>query len=457
MALKPPERASRAGEGDFEQASRPIRELIQEEIAQLDQNPALSDIEKAIALRTLHELEKTYGVALLDTQTATHAKLALLQDEIGDSIRTYLREQGPGRTDIVDLSPSLTGVFRRLQIERTLERVTKTSIETIGDFRKLSVEALLKLEDAHEGILLYIFTDAADANTKIDLEHFYWNPEAGAVLRVDFRGNMDAEETIGASELLSPSVRQITVYEKGNTNLARTSTQRIGLKGRNKYGTGFFDDEGYIPIYTGDVVIVGGADRDFERRYRKQDASLDYEAYERDHGVRERAATEDAEKRGLRTQKQYTPEALAALEARIEASGIRQRIVSAAMELLRECRPGAHCWDWVKQVYAKAGAKRNAVYRHENYLKKVIRGDPDFNDTPENPPMVTSLDSGDWVFTHNRNKADRRGDHSILFLRWIDKGNLIGEAISCPRGGCPGRIHRIDFKKTPTTLIMKPV
>jgi hypothetical protein len=42
-------------------------------------------------------------------------------------------------------------------------------------------------------------------------------------------------------------------------------------------------------------------------------------------------------------------------------------------------------------------------------------------------------------------------------LRWIDQSRLIGEAMSCPKGGCPGRIHRVDFKKSPTTLIMKPV
>lgn len=436
--------------------TRTVQELIQDEIAQLDKNPALSSEEQAVARRTLEGLTARYGAKVLETRIETMAQLTALQQELGEQRERFQQERNPGRTDIFDLSSTFAGTIRRLQIERTINGFAG-GVETVSDLRKLPVDTLIRLEDAHEGILLYAFTDAVSDETSIDLQHFYWNPKERTKLRVDFRDNIEAEEKIGAADLFPPSVRAITVYEKGNTNLARTSTRRVGLKGRNVYGTGFFDSQGYIPIFTGDVVVLGGVDAAFEKKYRRADRSLDYGAYERDHGIQEKEFVTDLERRGLHTKKDYTPEELAALERDIQASGIRQRVVNAAMDLLRTYSPGKHCWDWVEQAYRNARAKRRTVYRHTNYIRRAVRGDSTFNDNPENPPVVASIESGDWVFVHNRNGSDRRGDHSILFLRWLDKGNLIGQAVSCPRGGCSGRIHRVDFKRTPATLIMKPV
>lgn len=458
------------------QESRTLRELIEEGIAQIDQNPALSPEERAIAQKTLESLEVMYGTKVLNVKTRTGAALVELQQEIRATMETAtmetsLRERSPQRTDMVDLNAMFAGIVRRFQIDmhfkKTIENLRKggkepelvSKIETIGDFRKLPVETLIELEGVHEGILLFIFTDAVDAETKIDLEKFYWTPREGAQLRVDFRGNMEAEERIGAADLLPPSVRRITVYEKGNTNLARTSDRRIGLKGRNQDGTGFFDQDGYIPIYSGDVVVIGGIDLAFERKYRTGVSMLDYEAYERNHAVQEKTFVEKLQQSDLPTKKQYSPKEPTVLESRIEASDIRQRIVSAATELLKEKKPALHCWDWVRQVYERAGAKRQRVYWHGNYNKKErIRGHADFNDNPENPPsVIAALEAGDHVFIHNRNNADRRGDHSILFLHWLDRTNLIGQAMSCPGSGRPGRIHKVDFKKTPLTLAMKPM
>ena len=93
------------------------------------------------------------------------------------------------------------------------------------DLVKLDVDSLIKLEDKYPGVLLYIFTDIVGTNEKIDFAkwEFYKKPVAGQKLKIDFRGNDAANAEIGAADILPPAVRCITVYDEGDSALARTS------------------------------------------------------------------------------------------------------------------------------------------------------------------------------------------------------------------------------------------
>lgn len=184
----------------------------------------------------------------------------------------------------------------KLGVETHL-RTAELQTETVADLRALPVEQLIELEDKHEGILLYAFTDFVDASTQINIEHFeafYREPPLGTKLGINFHGNDEAEAKIGGADLLPPSVRCITVLTDGDPGKKRTSTRRLGLKGQNKSGNGFFDSNGYIPVFTGDQVIIGGEagngantgiDLAFDRKYRKEApqgkalGELDYEKY----------------------------------------------------------------------------------------------------------------------------------------------------------------------------------
>lgn len=381
----------------------------------------------------------------------------------------------PGtRTDIADKQDAPESVTRRSSAKSEFDKIAKEKkidgVESVADLRELPVELLMKLEDEHEGILLYAFTDFADDSKKIDLanfESFYKNPTPGTRFKVNFRGNPDAEKHLGAADLCPPSIRRITILQEGNDDLARTSTKRLGLKGQNKRGNGFFDADGYIPVYTSDEIIVGGIQKDqkektdtgidlnFEKKYRDPAGKLDYKKYQADHGEEEAKLVKTMEAHGIRVAKVYTPEELQTLESKIEATGVRKNIVQAAMELLKNGTKGRFCWDWVDKVYDQAGAKRGTVaYKHSKYNNSNF--DKNNPGKCENPPQVKTIQPGDWIFIYNKNGIDKYDDHSVLFLDWEDKTNLIAKVANCTGSGKPGTLRTVDFKKTPLTMLIKP-
>lgn len=482
-----PEEQKKSSETEVKPAKATLDEFLEKAWANSDDDPKLSGKEK----RDMKKVEKSLGEKHdLQKETITRntqKELDSLLEETKNliSIRTIDRKltetdvedisqflesildskpiSDPGtRTDISDNQNSPEASVRRNDIKGKFNEVAKekgvAGVETVADLRELPVDLLMTLEDEHEGILLYAFTDFADDSKKIDLENFegfYENPVEGTRLKINFRGNGEAENQLGVADICPPSIRRITVYQEGNHDLARTSTKRIGLKGQNKRGNGFFDANGYIPIYTSDEILVGGVDLDFEKKYRDASGKLDYKKYAAEHGEEEAKLVQTMESKGVRVGKIYTPEELEALERNIEASGVRKSIVSSAMELLKDGTKGAFCWDWVDKVYKRAGAQRGTVaYKHSKYK----RGSFDRNNPGkcENPPQVKTLQPGDWMFIYNKNGIDKYDDHSVLFLRWEDKENLIAQVANCTGSGKSGTLRKIDLEKTPLTMLIKP-
>lgn len=173
----------------------------------------------------------------------------------------------------------------------------------IEDLKALSVEELQAIEEKTPGILLFAFTSWGEKHANISIEDFeyYKEPAENVELEIDFRGNEDAYYRLGADDLFPPEVRRITVIPVDGGPI-RTSTRRVGLKGGDK--SGFFDDNGYIPIFTGDIVVVGGAPEYFEEAgidgenpgvdmtiredyFNEKTGEWDYDAYEEDHSEEE--------------------------------------------------------------------------------------------------------------------------------------------------------------------------
>lgn len=134
----------------------------------------------------------------------------------------------------------------------------------VEDLKNLTVDQLLALEHERPGILLFAFTTWGDQHAQRSIKDFehYDQPKQGDQFQIDFRGNQEAYWKIGANDILPPEVRCITVADKDGNK--RTSLRRVGLKSE-KREAGFYDDEGYIPIFTGDLVIVGGEKSPQER------------------------------------------------------------------------------------------------------------------------------------------------------------------------------------------------
>lgn len=356
-----------------------------------------------------------------------------------------------------------------LTVEGLMNEDAELKVETVKDLRKLGVEVLMKLENKYEGILMYAFTNVVDGGEVLDFKEWdeYKKPVAGMKVKVDFMGNKAAEEKVGAADLFPPSVRRITVYDQGNEQDARTSERRIGLKGQNVDGRGFFDKQGYIPVYSGDVVVIGGAkdsengvDVEFEKKFRKEgvdgaEGELDYEAYaESDEAIKDKEFMADLMKRNprARTRKEWSDDEIDALIDGVEASGISKRVVEAASDLIKEKYSPAHCWDWIDKVYKRAGVGgRHIIFRSLNYSGK------DCGENHASEQMLDKIRPGDWIYYNNKNSADSQGNHSALFIGWIDEGNRIAQFASGYYGR-PGRIHKrgVDLVKNPVVLIKKP-
>lgn len=234
-------------------------------------------------------LQENYDDEKLAIIFDTQREVAELREEIESAAIN------DGKIDDIEKS----GIDANIDRER-IEDTIKSKVEsatTISDLRELSFDNLLELEGKYEGILFYAFTDFAQSSAKLDFDNYYsWYkaPKDGDSFKINFYGNEEANNKLGAGDILPPTVRGVTVYPGGSQDDAdsekRVSTRRLGLKGDGDHAnSGFFDDRGYIAIYTGYMITVGSVDMSFDEKYRgpaladSRLGELKYDAYGQDH------------------------------------------------------------------------------------------------------------------------------------------------------------------------------
>jgi len=161
-----------------------------------------------------------------------------------------------------------------------------------------------------------------------------------------------------------------------------------------------------------------------------------------------------------------------------------QRALNTAMEVANDTYnkglSGAeHCWDWVSKIYKQAGVKRKEGF---SYLGKYTG--KNCGDSHASEEQYTSIQPGDHIFYNIESKrdsdyakkmelynegklkkkpklkeaVDSRGNHSAIFIRWIDEGNKIAQLASGSHG-TKWKLHDnpVNFNETPVTRIFKPV
>ena len=115
-----------------------------------------------------------------------------------------------------------------------------------------------------------------------------------------------------------------------------------------------------------------------------------------------------------------------------------------------------------------AGCKRriifNSVPRYASGKHETINGKRRYVKTPDCGKFhaykreYSKLKSGDHIFVNNKNKSDNHGNHSEIFLGWVNKSKLIAKTAGYPGGGRPPYVSsRRNFNKTPITWIAKPI
>ncbi|MDP2624695.1 MAG: hypothetical protein Q8P27_00750, partial [Candidatus Peregrinibacteria bacterium] len=321
MADNPREQAASPESSD---SSKTLKQLFEDAVHNIDKNPDANEEERAL----LVQMETAYEMDRLKVTLDTRQEVLEFMDEV----ESLVADSEFSDEDIVRLEETIVEVERREGVEDHINELE--NVETVADLRELSVDQLIELEDKHEGILLYAFTDFVGDDAAIDMasfESFYKNPVIGQKITVNFRGNTEAESMIGVGDIFPPSVRRITIYEGGNEAFKTTSKHRIGLKGQNKTGNGFFSDEGYIAVYSTDVVLIGGeetegieakdrVDVELDRKYRKEApegelGELDYAKYEAEMAAADTAFM-DTLPEGARTGKYHSGSSLSRKQRR---------------------------------------------------------------------------------------------------------------------------------------------
>lgn len=419
-------------------------------------------------------LERVADKKKLETRLATAEKATELKDGMKQAILgDNLSDAYIGR--IIDVAIQRQKSEEAVNNLKGLKDVLE-GVEKVEDIRKLDTKTLIKLEDRYEGIMLYVFTDIAAKNEKVDFNNWdgYKKLTAGTKLTVNFLGNDAGEREVGGADMLPPSVRRITVYKNGDLNDARTSERRIGLKGQNKSGNGFYDGQGYIPVLSGDVIEIGGKSRsdadsgvdqkfDFEFR-KKADGStgaLDDEAYkkytESDIGKKDQEYLKELFQKNPNAQrrKQMSLEEIQALKEKIDTSGIGGKIAQLALEEASKPESEKYsptcCWDMINQLYRRAGVgSRTRIFQDLNYEGK------DCGSHHASPEMMAMIAPGDWVYYNNKNTADSHGNHSALIIDYDKTTNTA--TVASGSYGSPLRIHskKVDFNEKPVTHITKP-
>ncbi len=427
---------------------------------------------------------------VINDVTASAPAAAVVSASVGD--RGDLAKDVTGA--VSNTNERSSSLERKVAIERNFKNLPKIA-DIVGgidqlDLAKLDVSVLIKLEDEYPGILLYAFTDVIGTSTVIDFANWdsYKKPVAGQKLLVNFRGNEAANMKIGVADFMPPAVRCVTIESEG---VARTSKRRIGLKGRNMDGNGFYDEAGYMPVFSGDTIIVGGVvdaekniDLNYEKPFltKKADGSevLDEESYakyaatlnqENGEAKKDKEFIDQAIKinPNLARRKGLTEEEFNAIESRNTSSGLSANIVKFAIAVARDpyglgLRDASCCWDWVNKIYKMAGVAGGKYLTKEAFPRYTTKypgkdckagGGPGESYATE--AQYDMISPGDWIFYNNRNKADAHGNHSVLFIEWIDKDKKLARVAS-GSAGIPWHVHKrpVDFNDMPMTYLGKP-
>lgn len=391
---------------------------------------------------------------------------------------------------VVDKTKKLKSSLRQnMSVEMLMQGIDNVK-QLREKMRGASIDMIEKIEDRYPGISLAAYTTHLNGSKKLDLKNWssdkiYQLFKPGARYKVDFLGNDDAEQKWGLADMLDITMRHVTKYEGGNINFKRESVRRVGLKGQNKAKRGFYDYQGYMAIHTGDVFEFDLSNPEYKDLYRKKPdgtyKEIDEESY------RKYAASKDAQKdheyieKKLKDRMFITKRSSISrekiIEIRKKIGGLEglppgQRVTKVAMFLTRPENNmyARHCGDWVDRVYAIAGITRKKTH-YMNLSYAFVGGNRRNGWKPEGDKsrrdcriegvfasgaLLNRIQSGDWLWVNNRNRFDKAGNHSVIFLGWVNKKKRIARVASW-YGNAKGRqkISTYNFNNMPVTAIRR--
>ncbi len=128
-------------------------------------------------------------------------------------------------------------------------------------------------------------------------------------------------------------------------------------------------------------------------------------------------------------------------EAELEADPKARMILRTGREMTLDEKAVVigGCWDYVDAVYSRAGFPRDK--------RRVV-----FKGTLQNGPYANKdmLQPGDWLYHINHSYNDI--EHSGIFIKWLDKENVIGLLLSYrgEKSNTPARYRGYDLSNVYT-------
>jgi len=135
-----------------------------------------------------------------------------------------------------------------------------------------------------------------------------------------------------------------------------------------------------------------------------------------------------------------------------------QRILQAVSSAISSGVVGSHCWDWIWKVYQLAGFGGDSVHSVRD-IQFVFKGS---QYDPSNPYKFLPIDRhveikpGDWLYIHNGNQWDRNGNHSVIFIKWLDGARCSAQVAASSFAGKPGRYETRNLCQERVAHLMRP-
>lgn len=127
------------------------------------------------------------------------------------------------------------------------------------------------------------------------------------------------------------------------------------------------------------------------------------------------------------------------------------RIIYGIRLAMEKYRTGArHCGDWVERVYKAVGCTPKTIYKNLRYEGR------DCGDIHAKERDLAKIQPGYHLYYNNKNQASKRGNHSAIFIEWVDYDKKIARVASYYAKSNRLSIHSANFKKNPVTYIGEP-
>jgi len=208
-----------------------------------------------------------------------------------------------------------------------------------------------------------------------------------------------------------------------------------------------------------DIYVASASCSEEESIYelKKEEFSPDDDIYEKEKDVKDVDIKPETIRKGQWNEILTMNES--DLTKKLESLSARERVIYA-IKLARERygTGGKHCGDWKKRLFRSMGVVidscQTGAYQNLKYEGQ------DCGDVHASDWHMDRIETGDsiWynVFHKTGKSPSKKGNHSVIFIKWINKKKRIALVSGYTAKHNKSLIHQVKFNEKPITHIGKP-